>query len=122
MLSFQLMIVPVEYMLNLTDVDSMYPVMYAYGKRQNGVDKICFNENKEYCPPGYTLLSVSFGSSPYVQNLTDIAFENETVIYRPYHRNSTMSELILASGDMGNILVLYAFSDDSGCLREVSER
>lgn len=106
-------VVPVEYMMNLTDVDSMFPVMHAYGKRQNGVDKICFNENKAYCPSGYTLISVGNEFVFHIQNITDVFFENRTVVYRPYHHNSTMSEQIFAAADMNKVLVLYAFSDDS---------
>lgn len=60
--SFKLIIVPMEHVVTLSDVDSMFPVMYAYGKRQNEVNKICFNENKDYCPAGYILVSVSFYS------------------------------------------------------------
>lgn len=107
-----IMVVPVEYMMNLTDVDSMYPVMHAYGKRQNGVDKICFNENKAYCPPGYTLISVGNELAFHIQNITNMFFENRTVVYRPYHHNSTMSEQIFATADVNKVLVLYSFSDD----------
>ena len=43
---------------------------------------------------------------------------NKTVIYRPYHHNSTMVDDILIATDMKNTLILYTFSNDSrlfGC-------